>query len=272
MFAIITLLVTVTFAMLVTRIGAVALALTGLSREVARFQARSAFTGCGFTTSESELVLNHPVRRKIMMMLMLFGNLGIAAVIASTIAYLALPSSVASEGGEPNTLRFLLESIYKFALLLLGLTVLWILFTSRWVDQKISQWIEGALLRWTKLDVRDYVSLLHLSSGYVVLELQVNPGDWIADMALSECRLSDEGVLVLGLHRKNGQYIGSPNGTSVIRENDVLSLYGPIERLEELDIRKKGYMGDRAHRIAVKAQQEIATEVLAKDEEGPEAN
>ena len=35
---------------------------TGTSSELARFQARSAFTGVGFTTSEAESVVLHPVR------------------------------------------------------------------------------------------------------------------------------------------------------------------------------------------------------------------
>ena len=253
MVAIITLLVTVTIALLVTRIAAVALTLTGLSQEVARFQARSAFTGCGFTTNESESVVNHPVRRKILTVLMFCGNLGIAAVIASAIASF---SDQPTETGFDSTI----EAGKRIALLALGLMLMWILFTSRWFDQKISLWIEWALLKWTKLDVRDYVSLLHLSSGYVVLELQVNPGDWIADKTLAECRLSDEGVLLLGVHRAGGQYVGSPNGRTLVREGDSLSLYGPIERLEELDLRKKGYQGDRAHRIAVRAQLEISSE------------
>jgi len=34
--------------LLVTRVAAIALAMTGLSHQVAKFQARSAFTGTGF--------------------------------------------------------------------------------------------------------------------------------------------------------------------------------------------------------------------------------
>ena len=48
--------------MLVTRVAARALTLTELSSEAARFQARSAFTGVGFTTSEAEGIVSHPVR------------------------------------------------------------------------------------------------------------------------------------------------------------------------------------------------------------------
>ena len=83
---ILSLVATLIVSLLVTRIGAVAFQLTGLAQEVARFQARSAFTGVGFTTSEAEKIVNHPVRRKIAGLLMLAGNVGIALVIASMIS------------------------------------------------------------------------------------------------------------------------------------------------------------------------------------------
>ena len=74
---IVTLLIIVMLSLLITRIASEALTHTGLSRESARFQARSAFSGVGFTTSESEQVVNHPVRRRILMVLMMLGNAGI---------------------------------------------------------------------------------------------------------------------------------------------------------------------------------------------------
>jgi hypothetical protein len=49
-------------SLIITRIATTALSLTGLSWEAARFQARSAFTGTGFTTTEAERVVDHPVR------------------------------------------------------------------------------------------------------------------------------------------------------------------------------------------------------------------
>jgi len=67
MIAIVSLLCVLSLSLFVTRVATVALAHTGLSREAARFQARSAFTGVGFTTSESENVINHPVRRRVVM-------------------------------------------------------------------------------------------------------------------------------------------------------------------------------------------------------------
>lgn len=248
---IVSLVATLVISLLVTRIGAVAFQLTGLAKEVARFQARSAFTGVGFTTNEAEKIVNHPVRRKIAALLMLAGNLGIAFVIASMIA-------AVSSTGEGNKL-------VQFLFLIIGFVLLYVIGTTRWVDQTISHIIEWALLKWTTLDVRDYVSLLHLADGYVVLELVVKDSDWIANRSLTEAALSAEGVLMLGLHRASGKYIGSPNGQTMVKVGDTLSLYGPIDRLEELDIRQKGHLGDRAHRIAVATQTE-----QIKDQESDE--
>ena len=79
MIALLSLLMVILFSIIFVRIGAVALEMTGLSREVATFQAQSAYTGVGFTTSESEYVVSHPVRRRIIRILMFVGSAGIAS-------------------------------------------------------------------------------------------------------------------------------------------------------------------------------------------------
>ncbi len=56
MTGVVSLLVALTLSLIVTRVAAMALMFTGLSRESAKFQARSAFTGAGFTTHESEKI------------------------------------------------------------------------------------------------------------------------------------------------------------------------------------------------------------------------
>lgn len=73
---VVAILVLLTLSLVITRLATVALVMTGLSKEAARFQARSAFTGTGFTTSEAETVVGHPVRRKIIMLLMILRSTG----------------------------------------------------------------------------------------------------------------------------------------------------------------------------------------------------
>jgi hypothetical protein len=135
---IIALFVVLSLSLALVRLATVALTMTGLSTQAASFQARSAFTGTGFTTSEAEAVVDHPVRRRIISWLML------------------------------------LQSARFFG------------------------------------DTRDYSRLLHLSGEYMVTEVQIGEGDWLAGKQLSECRLRDEGMLILGVVREDGSYVGVP--------------------------------------------------------------
>jgi len=244
MVAIISLLVIISLSILITRIAATALIQTGLSKDVARFQARSAFTGMGFTTNESEHVVNHPVRRKILMILIFLGSAGVISTISSLIlSFMALE-------------RIGYISV-EIVVLVVGLIALWLLVQSKWIDRKLSYIINRALNRYTSLDVRDYYSLLHLSDNYRVSEIKVEQQDWLADKTLNDLQLHDEGILVLGIKRSNGEYIGAPRGETKIYNDDTVTLYGRASLLESLDDRQKGHSGDQKHTDAVLEQERM---------------
>ncbi len=254
---VLSLLVAVALSLAITRVATVALMLTGLSREAARFQARSAFTGVGFTTTEAESITGHPVRRHIVMALMLLGNVGIATVIATTMITLL---NLQSERGQSNS-----DWLLDLSLLLIGLFFLWVLSQSRWVEKQLNRWIAFALGRFTHLEVRDYVSLLNLSNGFSVTEMVVEPDDWVAEKSLVQLGLAREGILVLGIHRRAGHYVGAPSGDSRLGTGDALVIYGPLERLQELDSRKQGPAGDQAHLVAQQAYAEYLSRLRQRD-------
>ncbi len=244
MTGIISLLLIISLSLLATRIGALALVHTGLAKEAANFQARSAFMGVGFTTQESEMVVNNPVRRKILTILMFLGNAGIITTISSVIfSFISLEQS-----GFLST---------EVLVLISGLSLLLILSQSDWVDRKLSDVIDRALSQYTYLDVKDYYSLLHLSDDYRVSEIRVEEQNWLMNKNLEELDLAAEGVIVLGVKRGNGKYVGAPIGKTIIRKQDILILYGRIKLLEELEKRKEGSSGDREHENAVNEQEEI---------------
>ena len=250
--AIISLFVAVTLSLLVTRIASEALTLTGLSRQSARFQARSAFTGSGFTTHESERVVNHPVRRRIIMWLMFLGNAGIITVISSVVL-----TFVTTARSDQWFLRFLL--------LFLGLALLFLVIQHRGFNRYLNRLVRWALRSWTNLDVQDYANLLHLKGEYRVMELQVNPSDWLANKQLHQLRLKSEGVMVLGIEREDKTYVGAPNGSTYIRSFDLLILYGRKTALLELDSRRNDLTGEIAHEKAVRTQQYLMHEQAEQD-------
>ncbi|MDP6468548.1 MAG: TrkA C-terminal domain-containing protein [Pirellulaceae bacterium] len=247
MIPIIALLFTIALSLLVMRVGTLALMLTGVSREMARFQSRSAFTGVGYTTEESESITTHPVRRQIVMVLMLLGNIGIAAGVATMMV--SLMSTTQSE-----------NRWWNIGLLTVGLLGLWLFSASRWLESRLNRLITFGLTNWSRLEVRDYVALLQLRDGYAVTELQVEAQDWLADKTLIELKLPTEGLLVLGIQCASGGYIGAPTASTRISVGDTIVLYGPIHRVEELDQRCQGRQGDAAHQEAVNKHEETLEE------------
>lgn len=248
MIAILSLLVTLTLSLLVTRVAAMALMLTGMSREAAQFQARSAFSGVGYTTGEAESVVDHPVRRRIVMVLMLLGNIGVATVVATMII-----SFVEVKQNE--------RGLIQLGFLGLGLVGLLIASKSRWVERRLNKLIAWSLGKFTALEVRDYVALLSLREGYAVSEMKVGKTDWLVDKSLIELNLPKEGILVLGIHRaQEKSYLGAPTAKTVIHTDDNLILYGPIEQVKNLYQRRAGRKGDAAHREAVNEFEEIIAE------------
>lgn len=257
MIAIASLLVIIFVSLIITRVATVALIATGLSRPRARFQARSAFTGVGFTTGEAEHVVGHPVRRRIISILMLIGNAGVAAVMASIVL-----TFLDARGDVAITPRV--------AILAGGLFVLvWIATSSR-VDRVATRLIGKMLDRYTTLPTRDVGGLLELDAGYRVAELQVRPSDWLADRDLAGVDLFDEGVLVLGIRREGGRYLGAPRGEAVIHPGDTLVLYGRNTVLEQLDDRRAGIGGELAHVDAVAEHRRSSTETDDDNEQDDE--
>jgi hypothetical protein len=245
--AVYSLLVILVLSISITKIATVALTHTGLSRESARFQARSAFTGVGFTTREAEPVVNHPVRRRILMLLMLLGNVGIVSAISSLVLTF-VQEEVSSLGW-----------VLRIGLLTSGVAGLWSIASSQWLDTRVSRAVSWALNRWSELEVRDYAGLLHLSGDYKIVELEVAEGDWLAEKCLSDLCLRDEGVLVLGIQRDDGRYVGAPKGSSEVVPGDRLLLYGRESALKNLDERGE-LAGNAAHDEAVREQQKALEE------------
>jgi hypothetical protein len=250
--AIISLLVVILMSILITRVATIALTHTGLTKASAKFQARSAFSGAGFTTSESEMVVNHPVRRKIVMLLILLGNAGLVTAVSSLILTFV-------RQGDSASLHI------RIVLLVGGLVVLWAFASSKWVDRRLSRVIERLLKRYTDLNVTDYASLLHLTGEYRLAELKITRNDWLDGKTLGDARLRAEGINVLGVERPDGTYIGNLTAETSIHEGDTLVLYGSIADIKELDQREKGYWGDREHREAVREQEKVLEEEERKD-------
>ncbi|MCP4224843.1 MAG: potassium transporter TrkA [Actinomycetia bacterium] len=236
MFAVIAFLVLIALFLTTSRVAAVALESTGMARDSAQFQARSALLGVGFTTSEAEDITNHPTRRRIALWLMTFGNIGIVTFIGSFV--LAF--------GDTETALALQRS----GLLLAGMAVLLLSVHTKLANRAIESATKASLRRFTTLDTRDFAALLRFDSDYAVTEFHTDEGEWLVDRRLAELHLTEEGVVILGLHRDDGTFIGAPTGDTQIHAGDFILAYGRAPVLKELASRQV-VEGDAAHEVAV---------------------
>jgi len=255
MTGVISLLVILIISVLITRIATVALTHTGLSRSTARFQARSAITGVGFTTSESEKVVNHPARRNILMSLMLLGNAGIITAVTSLIISFI-------DKGNGSSLRL------RLIILAGGITGLWMLTTSSFLEAKLADLVSWALERSSRIEAHDFSSMLHLAGEYRISEIGISRDHWLCNKTLRDSGLRQEGILILGITRTDGTYIGSPQPATKIKSDDTLILYGRTKSINELRGRKEGSRGNLEHEESKRAQD---AEVRKEEEEDRES-
>lgn len=252
MIAVLSLIMVAALFVTAARVATIALVGTGMSTESAAFQARSALMGVGFTTNEAEAVINHPVRRRIILWLMTFGNAGIITGITSLLLGFI----------DTETDQLVRRSIIMAA----GLGALVIATRLQVLERVLTRFTRWALSRWTTLETRDFAQLLRFSHDYGIIELATHPDDWLVDRPLSELALPDEGVVILGVHRLGGHFIGAPTGRTIIQADDTVIAYGRVDRLVDLDKRHKGRGGDLAHVEAMEEQQEIIAE---QGDDGP---
>lgn len=240
MYEISALLLIVLISILVVRAGAVALTMTGLSMDMARFQSLSAFTGTGFTTTESEAIVTHAARRSIIQVLMLLGNAGLFSALA------ALIIGFSQSGDESLAERFLL--------MIAGLLVLLLLSNSKPLNRLLNVVLQKIFERIPMLHIHDYEALLRVDKGYSISHVLVEPGAWLAGQSLRDLALIAEGVLVLSIDRKSGSTLATPGPNTVLRENDTLLVYGQEQGIANLCQRPVGAQGDEAHQLAVEKQ------------------
>lgn len=221
MTAIITLIFIALFSFLAIKVATTALMMTGLSFDTASFQSYSAFFGVGFTTREAELVVNHPVRRRIIRDLILVGNIGLTSALATTVATFVQGK---------NVFQSLMMIIAAVAIVIvIGLTG-----RLRWFRKALDRIIAYSLNRAGLVRALDYELLLRVDHGYVVSEYLIEAGNPLVGKMLRHSRPWDSGVVILAIRRNDALLPGIPGPSDVIETGDVLVVYGKEEKTKQI--------------------------------------
>lgn len=217
------LLVIVFISLLIVRIGTNALVLTGMSLSAARFQAASAFFGVGFTTAEAEMVVGHHVRRRIILHLIIAGNIGLTSALATLIVTFVNRGDEGASG--------LLAII---GIVLLTIVVLYVLASTSFIRKPIDAVMRYSLERAGVVRAMDYETLLNVQNGFCVSDFKITADHPFAGKALHESRPNDQGIVILGITKDDGSFVGTPNKNQVLQQGDTVMVYGSEEAVDKM--------------------------------------
>ena len=210
------LLLVILISALIIKVGAILLRMTGIDRDTAGFQALSAFSGTGFTTSEAENIVNHPKRRRVVKALMILGNAGIVTALA--MLFISLQDSTVT------------NALAKFGAI--GLVALIVLSfpLSRGLDTILENFIMKRLSKSTHFSMGTFSEIMRFARGYGIAELIVRESDRLAGKTLAESGLTSSDILVLAIRRGHGM-IPTPKASDTIKPEDKLVCFGPLNNI-----------------------------------------
>ena len=211
MIAALSLLLILGISFFLIRLAAVALKLTGMPEHNARFQAISALTGTGFTTIEAELIVNYPIRRKIVAWLMIFGNLGILSVLSTLM--ITFIRADANMNAILVQLAWMIGMIFFFFIIMLNSTV----------DRFFCGIIRFFLEKFTFLGGRHYQRLLHFGGDLSVSEHQFFASE---SLTFGEAEAQFEGFTILAVKRSTGATERFAAEIDPVVPGDSLILFG----------------------------------------------
>ena len=221
MYAVATFLIVGLLSLLFTRLATGALIATGMPPEIAAFQARSAFTGAGFTTTEAENVVNHAARRRVISTTMFVGNLGVPTLVVTVLLGLLAPGP-----GETST---------RLLVLAAGLAVMVVLAFSKPVTRFF-----------VELGRRGSQPIIRRALGKEAEELRVLSDDLVVDALTLEEDVPLRSVRglqqalpelrVLGVRPggRTGQFIAGPPTDVEFHAGDELVVLAHRDRLAEV--------------------------------------
>jgi hypothetical protein len=211
MYAVATFLIVAVITIAFTKLSTGALIATGVPPELAAFQARSAFSGAGLSTTETENVVNQPVRRKIISTTMLVGSLGTPTLVVTVLLGMVA-------GGPGSTTMRVLVTMSGLFLIVIALT-----------NRPVTRWLVATGQRYVRKHLVPALAeqreeLLILSDDFAIQAVRL---DAAVDEARSLRGLAHAlpGFSVLGV-RRGREFFGEPPVDIDLVEGDELIVYG----------------------------------------------
>lgn len=189
---------------------------TGLDRKIARFQVISMLTGTGFTTGESELIIDHPVRRRLGAFLILFGAFSLAVIISAIS-------------------NLLTDNFYtmEIAYIAGGLLVLLFVLRAPFVQRIMGKKMQSELKENYELADLPISDVLLMDEDDEVREIAIKEDSQFAERTFDEIVDKEDDVMLLFIRRGEINIRQKAYDTK-LEPGDKLVLYGNNPRIEEI--------------------------------------
>lgn len=207
---------------IVVEIFTVLFRLTGLREDKARFQAVSCMTNSGFTTKESELILNSTVRRNLARVMMLFGYL-----FSVTGVSLLVNLFIRSSGNQIDWMTILYSLIF--------LVVILVITRSKWIIRKFDDLVERLAKNKKKGSFFNNIRVLEMFHDKLIAEVFVTciPPE-IKDKTLLETNFRHTYKLNVLLIKRGDAIINHVISSDQIKQGDRVLIYGSKSHIIDL--------------------------------------
>lgn len=189
-------------------IATILLSMTGLTKEVSRYQVISMLTNTGFTTDEAKLIIDHPVRRKISAFLILFGAFSLAVIISAISAYL----------GDDLRLK-------QMGVILAVTVVVFLVLRTSFVKKRLEKRMQGRMAEKYEMDELPVKDALYLKESDFFTEIIFHEDSGFLDQTWEQA--IEQGADIYPLTIKRGEEIlRGQLDQQAIQLGDIWYVYG----------------------------------------------
>jgi MFS family permease len=211
------LLMAILVSFVIVRIGAFALHLTGMDPGVASFQALSAFSGTGFTTRESERVVSHRSRRRIITILIILGNAGLVTIVATLVASFTQVTGYS-------------WFFIRLAMIVVGIFLLYRIIIRSKAANSLLERLRNPLMKRITIEAPPYEEILHIGGKWSVNLVIIRKDSRHIGASMAEVVATVDNVDILGIDRIGG-FISRPRTHEKIEIGDRILIYGSEESI-----------------------------------------
>lgn len=216
--------VIIVFYIVVVQVLVMLFRITGLTEEKARFQVISLLTNSGYTTKESELIVDVLPRRKLARGIMLFGyTFSITVVSVFVNMMVALP---ASEKDEVWPALLIVSSLFVVFLIVWRIPI---------VKTAMNSVVERLGRKWIYGDQRNAILVQDEYPRGVVAQVTLNSMPrGLMGKTLSELQLPAEFGIHVVLVNRDGVLNVDTDGKTVLQEGDIATVFGPLKAIRHV--------------------------------------